>query len=74
MKLAKSFGLPVPDVDLLNIAGNNVGYNMLGQYYVLSIKFLDILNAIGEEIPTTEQKFVIVENGINDFVLSFQAE
>ena len=50
------------------------GYNMLGEYYVLDIKFLDILNATAEETPTVNQKFVIVENNLNDFVLSFQAE
>ena len=50
------------------------GYDKLGQYHILTVKFSDILNATDTSIPTFVQKFIIVENGLNDFKLSFQAE
>lgn len=50
------------------------GYDKLGQYHILTVKFSDILNATQTTIPTFIQKFIIVENGLNDFELSFQAE
>lgn len=49
-------------------------YNKLGKYHILTIKFSDILNATDSNVPTFEQKFIIIENGLNDFTLSFQAE
>lgn len=49
-------------------------YDKLGTYHILTIKFSDILHATSNDIPSFEQKYIIVENGLNDFKLSFQAE
>jgi len=49
-------------------------YNKLGKYNILTVKFSDILNATDNEIPSFEQKFIFVENELNDYELSFQAE
>lgn len=49
-------------------------YDKLGKYHILTIKFSDILNATDNNIPSFEQKIIIIENGLNDFELSFQAE
>lgn len=40
-----------------------------GQYYILSVELIDIT----EDLNSKQQKFVIYENGVNDFMLSFQA-
>ncbi|MCL2859509.1 MAG: hypothetical protein FWF46_02830 [Oscillospiraceae bacterium] len=56
----------------------SVQYNditRLGNYYVLTIGFLDVFNST-EDNPVIwkTQKFIIYENDYNDFVMSFQAE
>lgn len=42
-----------------------------GQYYIFDVNITDMLNTEQEQ-PVINQKFVIYENGFNDFVLSFQ--
>ena len=49
-------------------------YDKLGMYHILTIKFIDVLNSTSNNIPSFEQKYIIVENGLNDFKLSFQVE
>ena len=49
-------------------------YVKLGKYHVLTMKFSDILNATSSNIPNFEQKYIIVENNLNDVSISFQAE
>ena len=49
-------------------------YDKLGKYHVLTITFSDVLNATSTTIPSFKQKYIIVEKGLNDFELSFQAE
>lgn len=46
----------------------------LGKYYVLDIKFVDIINVTETETPGFTQKVILYENNWNDFVISFQAE
>ena len=41
-----------------------------GEYYIVSVELLDVIDSF--KIKT--QKFVIYEKGVNDFVLSFQAQ
>ena len=49
-------------------------YDKLGRYHVLTIEISDILNATDDKTPMFEQKFIVVENELNNFVLAFQAE
>lgn len=50
------------------------GYNSLGEYWVIDIKIIDIINSTETTEISFSQKFVLKENAINDFVISFQAE
>lgn len=56
----------------------SVQYNdvtRLGNYYVLTVSFLDVFNSTDDNpVIWTTQKFIIYENDYNDFVMSFQAE
>ncbi len=54
--------------DIITLTYNNV--ERLGTYYVLTVSCSDLVN--NEKSFT--QKFVVKENGFNDFVMSFQAE
>lgn len=55
-----------PDI----ITMNNSSIQREGKYYILTITFADMI----EDKKNFAQKFIIVENNYNDFVLSFQAE
>jgi len=46
----------------------------LGKYYVLDIKFVDLINITDTQTPSFTQKVILYENNWNDFVISFQAE
>ena len=47
----------------------------LGEYYVLTINFMDIFNSTDEKpVIWKTQKVIIYENNYNDFTMSFQAE
>ena len=47
----------------------------LGNYYVLTVSFLDVFNSTEDKpVIWTTQKFIIYENDYNDFQMSFQAE
>lgn len=50
------------------------GYDKLGPYHILTIKFSDVLNATNDNVPSFEQKYIIIENGLNDYKISFQAQ
>lgn len=54
--------------DIISLKYTNI--QRLGEYYVLTVDFEDLVN--NEKNYT--QLFVVKENGFNDFVLSFQAE
>lgn len=50
------------------------GYDKLGPYHVLTIKFSDILNSTNDNVPSFEQKYILIETELNEYKLSFQAE
>lgn len=49
-------------------------YDKLGPYHVLTIKFSDILNSTNDNVPSFEQKYILIETELNGYKLSFQAE
>lgn len=55
-----------PDI----ITMNNSSIKREGKYYILTMTFADMI----EDKKNFAQKFIVVENNYNDFVLSFQAE